>query len=124
MRCTYNDEVGCGGKTKVLRTLNYGFYIERVRACVKCGEKFRTHERAKVDVQARRAPEEFHSGPDIPEAPEESAAPPVVQERLAPEETAAPVAWKPATLAAGTTARKKLQDMPTSRRFPPGRGCF
>ena len=93
MRCSYAMD-GCVGKTKVLRTVDYGYYIERVRVCVKCGEKLRTTERLKVDVQVRQVPEK-------------SAA-----------------ARKPATLAAGTMAREKLKGIPAGRWSPGDRGCY
>ena len=95
MRCSYAVEAGCVGKTKVIRTVDYGYYIDRVRKCSMCGETFKTTERVKAEVQVRRAP----------------------------EESAAAVARKPATLPPGTPAPEK-RDIPAGHRFPRGKGCF
>ncbi len=50
MRCSYAVEEGCAGKTIVYRTMDYGYYIERVRKCTLCGGTFKTTERKKVEV--------------------------------------------------------------------------
>ncbi len=53
MRCSYAVDMGCTGKTKVTRTTDYGYWVQRERKCMKCGEAFTTQERQRVKVFKR-----------------------------------------------------------------------
>ncbi|MCK4910960.1 MAG: hypothetical protein KAR83_04940 [Thermodesulfovibrionales bacterium] len=57
MRCVYAMD-GCTGKTKVIRTVDYGYWVSRKRKCKKCGEEFTTQERQRVEVFRKAETEE------------------------------------------------------------------
>ena len=76
MRCAYAVEEGCVGKTIVYRTMDYGYYIERVRKCTLCGGTFKTTERKKVEVLQHSQEQEAYSVPAVVEKePGESPGP-------------------------------------------------